>query len=73
LSVSGAPERAARHIGCRPSHPPENDLNGSLTPGNMAESFVAPVGKVFDWREAQQAFARIQQGEQFGKVVIRWS
>lgn len=31
------------------------------------------IDKVFDWREAQQAFARIQQGEQFGKVVVRWS
>jgi NADPH:quinone reductase-like Zn-dependent oxidoreductase len=31
------------------------------------------IDKVFKASESQQAFARIQAGEQFGKVVIRWS
>jgi len=35
---------------------------------------LAPViDKVFDASDARQAFARIQAGEQFGKVVVRWS
>ena len=34
---------------------------------------LAPVvDSVHDWREAPAAWARLESGEQFGKVVIRW-
>jgi NADPH:quinone reductase-like Zn-dependent oxidoreductase len=35
---------------------------------------VRPViDKVYPWREAGQAWARLEAGEQFGKVVLDWS
>lgn len=30
------------------------------------------IDKVFPWREAPAAWERLEQGEQFGKIVLRW-
>lgn len=33
---------------------------------------VPVVDRVFDWKEAADAYARLEQGEQMGKIVLRW-
>lgn len=30
------------------------------------------VDQVYSWRDAQQAYARLEAGEQFGKLVLKW-
>lgn len=37
-----------------------------------AGALAAVVDRVFDPNDAQQAYARLEQGEQFGKIVIKW-
>jgi NADPH:quinone reductase-like Zn-dependent oxidoreductase len=37
-----------------------------------AGAITAVVDRVFDPTDAQQAYARLEQGEQFGKIVIKW-
>ena len=35
---------------------------------------IAPeIDRVVPWREARSAWARLERGEQMGKIVLRWT